>query len=50
MDCSDTQAVEVKFDQQYAAPKLATYSDLQDLLLLDPIHDVDETGWPAARP
>ena len=50
MDCSDTQAVEVKFDQQYAAPKLATYSDLQDLLLLDPIHDVDETGWPAAKP
>jgi hypothetical protein len=23
---------------------------MKDLLLLDPIHDVDETGWPAAKP
>ena len=38
----------VEFEKDYTAPKLATYSDLQDLLLLDPIHDVDETGWPAA--
>ena len=22
------------------------FTDMQDLLLLDPIHDVDETGWP----
>jgi len=25
-----------------------TFTDLQDLLVLDPIHDVDQTGWPAA--
>jgi hypothetical protein len=25
------------------------YEDMQDLLLLDPIHDVDETGWPARK-
>lgn len=30
----------------YRAPTLAVYSDMEDLLLLDPIHDVDETGWP----
>ena len=24
------------------------FNDLQDILLLDPIHDVDETGWPVA--
>ena len=24
-----------------------TYTDMQDLLLADPIHDYDETGWPA---
>jgi hypothetical protein len=29
-------------------PLLHKYTDLQDLLLLDPIHEVDETGWPAA--
>jgi hypothetical protein len=30
----------------FNAPILNTYSDMQDLLLLDPIHDVDEAGWP----
>jgi hypothetical protein len=30
-------------------PALACHSDMQDLLLLDPIHDVDETGWPMPR-
>lgn len=33
----------------YDAPALAKYTDMQELLLLDPVHDVDETGWPAAR-
>lgn len=33
--------------QPFEAPVLEVYSDMQDLLLLDPIHDVDEeTGWP----
>lgn len=31
---------------QFTRPTLAVYSDMEDLLLLDPIHDVDETGWP----
>jgi len=30
-------------------PKLNIYIDMQDLLLLDPIHDVDESGWPSKR-
>lgn len=30
----------------FEKPALAVYTDMQDLLLLDPIHDVDETGWP----
>ncbi len=30
----------------YSAPKLGKFTDMQDLLLLDPIHDVDESGWP----
>jgi hypothetical protein len=33
----------------WEAPKLTVYEDMQDLLLLDPIHDVDETGWPARK-
>jgi len=31
-------------------PVLGAHDDLADMLLLDPIHDVDEGGWPAARP
>lgn len=27
-------------------PSLNKYSDMQELLLLDPIHDVDDAGWP----
>jgi Coenzyme PQQ synthesis protein D (PqqD) len=31
-------------------PSLNKYSDMQELLLLDPIHDVDEAGWPKPNP
>ena len=31
---------------QFQAPSIERFSDMQDLLLLDPIHDVDEAGWP----
>jgi hypothetical protein len=30
----------------FVAPILHKYTDMQELLLLDPIHEVDETGWP----
>jgi hypothetical protein len=30
----------------FLAPVLQTYTDMEDLLLLDPIHEVDESGWP----
>lgn len=33
----------------YSPPRLEVYTDLHDLLLLDPIHDVDEAGWPVAQ-
>lgn len=33
----------------FTAPALQIYSDMQDLLLLDPIHEVDPSGWPASR-
>ena len=31
----------------FTSPALEIYSDMQDLLLLDPIHEVDESGWPS---
>ena len=33
----------------FAEPLLKKYTDMQDLLLLDPIHDVEDTGWPHAH-
>jgi hypothetical protein len=34
----------------FESPVLNRYTDMQDLLLLDPIHDVDEAGWPNLPP
>ncbi len=35
----------------FTSPLLEKYTDMQELLLLDPIHDVDdETGWPGTKP
>ena len=31
---------------EYSEPELEKFSDMEALLLLDPIHDVDEKGWP----
>ena len=33
----------------FVPPVLEVYSDMQDLLMLDPIHDVDGAGWPMAK-
>jgi hypothetical protein len=30
----------------YVAPEFTKYTDMEALLLLDPIHDTDEMGWP----
>lgn len=30
----------------FGPPLMEKYSDMQELLLLDPIHEVDEDGWP----
>ena len=31
---------------QYARPALAKFDDVADILLLDPVHDVGDAGWP----
>jgi hypothetical protein len=30
----------------FMAPVIEKYTDMEELLLLDPIHEVDEAGWP----
>jgi hypothetical protein len=31
---------------EFSVPRLERFDDLRDLLLLDPIHDAGENGWP----
>jgi Coenzyme PQQ synthesis protein D (PqqD) len=33
----------------FAAPIIENYDDMQDLLRLDPIHEVDPAGWPVEK-
>jgi hypothetical protein len=37
-------------ERVWSAPKFDEYTDMWDLIKLDPIHDVDEAGWPHALP
>jgi len=34
----------------FRAPTLQRFSDMQGFLLVDPIHEVDDTGWPNVKP
>ncbi len=37
--------------EAFSAPVIERFTEMQDLLTLDPIHEVDDLGWPhAARP
>jgi hypothetical protein len=33
----------------WAPPRLERYDDMRDFLLVDPIHEVDEVGWPSRK-
>ena len=41
---------QVNFTGEFQTPVLNVYPDMKDLLVLDPIHDVDEVGWPTPKP
>ena len=32
--------------EEFEAPVLHRYTDMADFMLVDPIHDVEESGWP----
>ena len=39
-----------RVDAEFQAPTIERFDDLQALLLIDPIHDVGEQGWPVVAP
>jgi hypothetical protein len=34
---------------RFEEPVLHKYTDMREMLLLDPIHEVDDSGWPAQK-
>jgi hypothetical protein len=34
----------------FSPPTFKKFTDMQEMLLLDPIHEVDATGWPQVKP
>ena len=46
LDSLNSEQIPLK--RNFEPPILETFTDLQDILLLDPIHDVDDAGWPVA--
>jgi hypothetical protein len=46
---SQAPAGPTEADGAWVTPKLERYDDMRDFLLVDPIHEVDETGWPSRR-
>ena len=48
----DTESLKQQLIQvatSFIPPVINKYADMQDLLQLDPIHDVDEAGWPEPK-
>lgn len=46
----DASPVPAAAPRPFVPPVLHTYTDMQELIALDPIHEVDDTGWPHRRP
>jgi hypothetical protein len=47
-------AAKIEFDstlpkKPFAKPEIEVFLDMQEILLLDPVHDVDKNGWPVMK-
>jgi len=40
------QLTKVKLPERYTKPVLNVFTDMQEVIALDPVHDVSEKGWP----
>ncbi|MDH7445522.1 PqqD family protein [Aquimarina sp. 2201CG14-23] len=38
--------VDVSAYKTYTTPEITTYTDMEKLLLMDPVHEVENMGWP----
>jgi hypothetical protein len=50
LNTDNNKIVEITNKPRFEKPQLEKFTDMEDLLLLDPIHEVDvEAGWPNAK-
>jgi hypothetical protein len=49
-DRSEPQLINLTKIVEFKTPVIEKFTDMSELLLLDPIHEVDETGWPNMAP
>lgn len=42
--------IEASEQMPFVPPRLERYTDMQEIILLDPVHKVDSQGWPHAAP
>jgi len=47
---SDVPEVGTKLPAEYARPVLSIFDDVAEMLMLDPVHEVGEVGWPQPVP
>lgn len=40
---------ETRAERPFDPPRLEKYTDMQDYLLIDPIHEVEQPGWPQGK-
>ena len=48
-DATDDAAAPSVASTTFVPPTFERFTDMQQLLVLDPIHDVDDSGWPVPR-
>jgi hypothetical protein len=46
---TDSPSMQSLGDLPFAAPRLEKYTDMQEFLQVDPIHEVTQDGWPHRR-
>jgi len=46
---ADVSILNLEMDS-FTKPAFQKFDDMQELLMLDVIHDVDESGWPSGKP
>jgi hypothetical protein len=45
-DRTDVGPLDLVPPESWVAPSIETFTDMENLLTIDPIHDVDSQGWP----